>query len=97
MTALLTTAVQFERVAKIVAQRVAQLLCAEVFVIDEQGIAIACSNPKLIGLFFNRICAKNILKYLQVPFCFDTQVGEVIIRKPMNGGVDLAIAIKYIV
>ncbi len=85
MAALLTTAVQFERVAKIVAQRVAQLLCAEVFVIDEQGIAIACSNPKLIGLFFNRICAKNIQKYLQVPFSFDTQVGEVIIGKPMNG------------
>ncbi len=40
MTVLTTTA-QFERVAKIVAQRVAQLLCATVFVIDQNSIAIA--------------------------------------------------------
>ncbi|MFH7027958.1 MAG: PucR family transcriptional regulator [Heteroscytonema crispum UTEX LB 1556] len=86
MTAFLTTTTpQFERVAKIVAKRVAQLLCAEVFVIDGQGIAIACSNPKLIGLSFNRIHAKFVLNYLRVPFSVDKQVGELIVGKPLNG------------
>ncbi|MBW4503035.1 MAG: helix-turn-helix domain-containing protein [Scytonema hyalinum WJT4-NPBG1] len=85
MTALLTTTAQFERVAKIVAQRVAQLLCAAVFVIDQHSIAIASSDRKLVGLSFNHICGKLSLDYLRVPINFDTQVGEVIIGKPHNG------------
>jgi carbohydrate diacid regulator len=85
MTALLTTTAQFERVAKIVAQRVAQLLCAAVFVIDQHSIAIASSDRKLVGLSFNHICGKLTLDYLRVPINFDTQVGEVIIGKPDNG------------
>lgn len=85
MTALLTTTAQFERVAKIVAQRVAQLLCAAVFVIDQHSIAIASSDPKLVGLAFNHICGKLTLDCLRIPINFDTQVGEVIIGKPDNG------------
>jgi carbohydrate diacid regulator len=85
MTALLTTTAQFERVAKIVAERVAQLLCAAVFVIDQHSIAIASSDRKLVGLSFNHICGKLTLDYLRVPINFDTQVGEVIIGKPDNG------------
>ena len=86
MTVLTTTA-QFERVAKIVAERVAQLLCATVFVIDQNSVAIASSNPKLVGLHFNLICGKLVLHYLRVSLPFDTQVGEVIIGKPLNGEV----------
>ena len=85
MTALLTTTAQFERVAKIVAQRVAQLLCAAVFVIDQHSIAIASSDRKLVGLSFNHICRQLTFDYLRVPINFDTQIGEVIIGKPDNG------------
>lgn len=85
MTALLTTTAQFERVAKIVAQRVAQLLCAAVFVIDQHSIAIASSDRNLVGLSFNDICGQLTFDYLRVPITFDTQVGEVIIGKSDNG------------
>jgi carbohydrate diacid regulator len=85
MTALLTTNAQFERVAKVVAERVAQLLCAEVFVVDHNSIAIASSNPKLVGLCVNRILEKFALHYLRVSMTFDTKIGEVIISKPHNG------------
>ncbi|KAF3883939.1 MULTISPECIES: PucR family transcriptional regulator [Nostocales] len=85
MTALLTTNAQFERVAKVIAERVAQLLCASVFVIDQHAIAIASSNPKLVGLSFDRICGKLSLNYLRVPFTFETHLGEVIIGKSPNG------------
>ena len=85
MTALLTTTAQFERVTKIVAERVSQLLCAAVFVIDKQMIAIASSDPKLVGFSFNSICGKLALNYLRIPLPLDTQVCEVIIGKPLNG------------
>ncbi|ARV60828.1 CdaR family transcriptional regulator [Nostocales cyanobacterium HT-58-2] len=85
MTALLTTTTKFERVAKIVAERVAQLLCATVFVIDQHSIVIGSSDPKLVKLPFKHSCEKLTLDYLRVAICFDTQVGEVIIGKPHNG------------
>ncbi|GAA6622340.1 PucR family transcriptional regulator [Scytonema sp. NUACC26] len=85
MTALLTTNAQFERVAKVIAERVAQLLCASVFVIDQHAIAIASNDPKLLELSFDRICGKLALNYLRIPFTFETQVGEVIIGKSLNG------------
>ncbi|MBD2777304.1 PucR family transcriptional regulator [Iningainema tapete] len=82
---VLTTTVQFERVAKIVAERMAQLLCATVFVIDQNWIIVASSNPKLLGLSFNRVSKKLTLDYLEVQLTFDTQMGKVIIGKPNNG------------
>lgn len=85
MTAFLTTNAQFERVAKVVAERVAQLLCATVFVIDQHSIAIVSSNPKLVGLSLNRIIKKFALNYLRFPVKFDKEIGEVIISKPHNG------------
>ncbi|MEC4813476.1 MAG: hypothetical protein SAK29_09425 [Scytonema sp. PMC 1069.18] len=81
MAALLTTNAQFERVAKVVAERVGQLLCASVFVLDHNSIAIASSNPKLVGLSVNQIFEKLALNYLRVPFTFDTLIGEVIILR----------------
>lgn len=60
-------------------------MCAVVFVIDQHLIAIASSDPKLVGLPFNRICGKLAPNYLRVPFSFDTQVGEVIVSKLPNG------------
>src|SRR3712207_6689675 len=85
MTALLSTTTKFERVAKIVAEKVAQLLSAAVFVIDLHSIAIASSDRQLVGLPFKQICKQLTLDYLTIPIYFDTQVGEVIICKPHNG------------
>ncbi|MBD2433694.1 MULTISPECIES: PucR family transcriptional regulator [Fischerella] len=87
MKALLNTTTQFEQVATIVAERVAQLLCAEVFVLDQDAFVIASSNPKLIKSSFNYIYKEIAFNYLRVPLSFNTQVGEVIVCKPHNGEV----------
>lgn len=84
---MLTTTTQNLRVAKVVTQRVAELLCAEVLVIDQQGVAIASSNPKLIGQAFNSSCAKQRINYLRVPLPLTTQMSEVIVGEPLNGEV----------
>jgi carbohydrate diacid regulator len=84
---LLNTNTQFEQVATIVAQRVAHLLCAEVFVVDQHACVIASSNPKLVKLYFNHIYQQNSLNYIRFPLSFNTQIGEVIISKPHNGEV----------
>jgi carbohydrate diacid regulator len=87
MKVLLNTITQFEQVAAIVAERVAQLLCAEVFVLDRQACIIASSNPKLIKSFFKYHYPNIALNYLRVPLSFNTDVGEVIVCKSQNGEV----------
>ena len=84
---MLTTTAQFERIAKVVTERVAELLCAQVFVIDQHLIAIASSKPELVGLPFNHISSEPGIKYLRVPLPLATQVGEVIVGEPLNGEV----------
>ncbi len=84
---MLTTTTQFERVAKVVTERVAELLCAEVFVLDQHSVVIASSKPGLVGLPFNQIRAKQSINYLQVPLSLDAQVGKVTVGKPLNGEV----------
>lgn len=69
-----------------VTERVADLLCAQVFVIDQNSVAIASSTPELVGLSCNSICAKEAINYLRVPFSLDTQVGEVVVGA-LNGEV----------
>lgn len=81
MKALLNTNTQHKQVATQVAERVAQLLCAEVFVLDEDNYVIASSNPKFISSSFNYIQKKNALNYLPI----NSQVGELIVCKPENG------------
>lgn len=69
-----------------VTERVADLLCAQVFVIDQSSVAIASSTHELVGLSFNSICVKEAINYLRVPFSLDTQVGEVVVGA-LNGEV----------
>lgn len=69
-----------------VTERVAELLCAQVFVIDQNSVAIASSRYELVGLSFNSICAKEAINYLRVPFSLDTLVGEVVVGA-LNGEV----------
>lgn len=64
----------------------ADLLCAQVFVIDQNSVAIASSTHELVGLSFNSIWAKEAINYLRVPFSLDTQVGEVVVGA-LNGEV----------
>ena len=78
---------QFERIAKVVTERVAELLCAQVFVIDQHSVAIASSQPELVGLPFNRICSKKAIEYLRVPLSIEAQMGELIVGEPPNGEV----------
>ena len=84
---MLTTSAQFERVAKVVTQRVAELLCAQVFVIDQHLVVIASSKPDWVGLPFNQIHLKQVINYLRVPFSLDAQAGEVIVEEPLKGEV----------
>lgn len=84
---MLIATTQFERVAKLVTQRVAELLCAEVFVIDQHSVAITSSTAKLIGLPWQQICSKPENNYLRVPLSLETQSGEVIVGEPLNGEV----------
>lgn len=65
----------------------AELLCAQVFVIDQQGVAIASSTHELVGLPFNSICATEASNYLRVPLPLNTQMGEVIVGESLNGEV----------
>lgn len=87
MKALLTSTAKFERIAKVVTERVAELLCAEVFAIDRHSVTIASSKPELVGLSFNRITSKEASNYLRVPLPLDSQLGEVIVGAPLNGEV----------
>jgi carbohydrate diacid regulator len=84
---LLTTSAQFDRVAKVVTERVSELLSAQVFVIDQHSVAIASSKPDLVGLSFSHIRSKQAINYLRVPLSLDAQVGEVIVGEPLNGEV----------
>lgn len=84
---MLTSTAKFERIAKVVTERVAELLCAQVFMINQHSVAIASSKPELVGLSFNHITSKQASDYLRVPLRLEAQVGEVIVGQPLNGEV----------
>jgi carbohydrate diacid regulator len=78
-------AAQFERVTKAVTERVAELLPAEVFVVDAQGTVITSSEPSLVGLAFEQINDEGEVSYLHIPVRVDGQAGEVIVGELLNG------------
>lgn len=80
-----------------VTERVAELLHAQVFVIDQHSIAIASSKPELVGLAFNRICSQEGISYLRIPLPLDTQAGEVIVGESLNGEVISPRLVKVLV
>ncbi|SRR5579883_344611 len=87
MKALLNTDTKFEQVIAIVAEKIAQLLCAEVFILDHYSCIIASSNPQFLKSSFNYICKHITNNYLQVSLSLNTKVAEVIICQPRNGEV----------
>ncbi|MEH2066687.1 MAG: helix-turn-helix domain-containing protein [Nostoc sp.] len=87
MKALLKTNTQFEQVLTIVAEQVAQLLCAEVIILDRYACIIASSNPTLINYSFNYVRKEITYNYLRVSLSFNQQVVEVVVSQPHNGEV----------
>ncbi|WP_228054570.1 PucR family transcriptional regulator [Gloeocapsopsis crepidinum] len=84
---MLTKATEYFRTAKVVTQKVAELLSAQVCVTNEQGIVIASSNLELVGLSSNDLDNTATNHYLRVPLSVDMQAGEVIVGEPCNGDV----------
>lgn len=73
---------QFERVAHFVSERIAELLCTQVIIVDEQGVAIAIgggANHKL--LLHNKVTIPNSEFSLRVPICCNGHSGKVMIAE----------------
>lgn len=73
----------FDRVAEIVAERSAELLCAHVTVVDAREVVVAGSSPSEIGLQFEAPTPEQT--YLRVPFRLDSGSGYVVVSEPVNG------------
>lgn len=84
MRALTIASTRFVQLATIVTTRVAELLCAPVFVIDDQDTILSSSDPHLVGLSFNWNHWKTLSQYLRIPLHYDTQVGEVVVGESLN-------------
>lgn len=67
---------QFKRVAKVVTQRVAELLGATVFVVNDRNLIVTRTDPGLIGIPFHPSIS---LSPIHIPFHLDGQSGEVIV------------------
>lgn len=76
---------KFEQSAEIITAKAAELLSAQVFALDEQGLLIASSDSSLADLFFNSPIPKEIVEFLRVPFSFDGRAGEILVGEPLNG------------
>jgi carbohydrate diacid regulator len=75
---------QFERVAEAVTERVSELLHAPISVVDARGLVISSSEPKLIGLPFERAAHEQSAQPLRVPFRLDGRMAEVIVGEPIG-------------
>ena len=91
---------QFEQVANFVAEQIAELLCAQVLVVDERGVAIAQSTPFAQAEGFPQWCsAVDLQEYnlkskiqnlkskidLRVPIRCNGRSGEVVIAASEQG------------
>ncbi len=82
-TTTLTT--RFEPIARTIVDRVAGLMCTDVWVLDDQEVVIASSVLKSIGLHFdlaNYTAAQNALR---IPIGLEGYSGDVIVGEPLNG------------
>jgi carbohydrate diacid regulator len=82
---MLNASARFTQIANIVTDKVAELLYAPVFVIDERGVVVTSSEPHQIGISFGwEKGEKALTQYLRVPLHHDAKVGEVIVGEPLN-------------
>jgi carbohydrate diacid regulator len=82
-TTVFTT--QFERVSETIAERVTELLCAHVSVVDEQEVVVASSAPGMVGRQFEQDEYADEQSYLRIPLRLEGQAGAVIVGEPLNG------------
>jgi len=78
---VLTT--QYERVARLIADQVAELLCAPIWVIDDQE-AVVASNINS-DYHFNPRSPASETAYLHIPVRFEGQSGTIIVGNPTTG------------
>lgn len=82
---MLDMSARFVQVASTVTARIAELLCAPVFVTNDRGVIITSNEPHHIGRSLHQ--GRNELsltKFLRVPLCHEAETGEVIIGESYN-------------
>ena len=75
---------QFDQIAQVVTQRTAELLCAQVSVVNERGVVVASSEARAVGRPFELDGANG---YVRIPLRVEGQAGEVIVAEPANDEV----------
>lgn len=78
---------QFEQVAIAIAERLAQLLTAQVSVLDEHGAIVAMSKPNGVKVPLHPIDADVEVNSLRMPIHFNGQMGEVLIAASVHSEV----------
>lgn len=70
----------FVRVADVIAAKIAELLCAPVFVTNQNGVVITSSDPHQIGrpVIWERD-ESSLAKVLRVPLQHETEAGEIVV------------------
>ena len=82
---MMTTNLQFDSVARTIAERLADLLGAYVYVIDESGYPIASSEPEGVRLPLDMAGQEPGAYYLRIPLRFNGSGGEVVVTAPDKG------------
>jgi len=82
-TTTLTT--RFEPIARMIVDRVAGLMCTDVWVLDDQEIVVASSVLRSIGLHFDLAHYTTPQSVLRIPISLEGYSGDVIVGEPLNG------------
>jgi|SRR5579872_3170933 len=82
---LAVTAGRFQSIAETVAEKTADLLAAQVSVVDDRGIVVACSDPRLEGLSYQSSVQPGEPDSLEIPLHLQTHSGRVVIRQDTAG------------
>jgi len=80
-----TLTTPFERIATSIAERLAELLCTNIWILDEQQAVLASNVLLELGRDFNS--NNHAAHMLHAPFQLNEQRGTVIIDAPVNGEV----------
>lgn len=71
---------RFIQVAHTITNRIAELLCAPVFVTNTRGVVVTSSEPHHIGQFFDREQdGTGLARFLRIPLRHESEVGEVLV------------------
>lgn len=83
----MTITSDFEPLARVITERLAELLCARIMVLDAEHTIVASSEPGLAGLPYELIGRGDAQPALRVPLRLASQGGEVIVGQPEHGDV----------